>query len=268
MAKLKDFQILIPMTGYGSRFVEKGYSRLKPFIEVHGRPIIEWVVRMFPGDQDNITFICRESHLEELPYFRQELDRVAPNASIFSIKDWKKKGPVVDVLKAAEAISLNKPIIISYCDFFMHWDYEQYKHEVLQRDCDGSMPCYTGFHPHLLPEQNLYGACNVDAQDYLIEIKEKYSWNKDKTLDINSPGVFYFKNSSILTKYCQQMVNANDHINNEYYMSLPFNFLVQDGLKVWCPSNVQSFCQWGTPEDLDDYLYWSKKIHKFEGIKK
>ena len=36
MGLTEDMQILIPMTGNGSRFVNKGYSRLKPFIEVHG----------------------------------------------------------------------------------------------------------------------------------------------------------------------------------------------------------------------------------------
>ena len=60
MGLTEDMQILIPMTGNGSRFVNKGYSRLKPFIEVHGRPIIEWVVKMFKGDEHLINFICRE----------------------------------------------------------------------------------------------------------------------------------------------------------------------------------------------------------------
>jgi NDP-sugar pyrophosphorylase family protein len=263
MEKVKDFQILIPMTGYGSRFAEQGYSKLKPFIEVHGRPIIEWVVKMFPGDESNITFICREEHLNELTYFRKDIERIAPNASIFSIHDWEKRGPVMDILKAKDIIEPDRPIIISYCDFYMHWDYIQFKKEVISRNCDGSMPCYSGFHPHLIPEKNLYGSCKVDEQDNLIEIREKYSWNKDKSLDINSPGVFFFKNSTILTKYCQQLVDENININNEYYMSLPFNFLVQDDLKVWCPSNVHSFCQWGTPEDLEDYLYWINKIDQF-----
>ena len=268
MEKLKDFQILIPMTGYGSRFAEQGYSKLKPFIEVHGRPIIEWVVKMFPGDERNITFICREEHLNELAYFRKDIESIAPNASIFSIHDWEKRGPVMDILKAKEIIEPDRPIIISYCDFYMHWDYIQFKKEVISRNCDGSMPCYSGFHPHLIPEKNLYGSCKVDEQDNLIEIKEKYSWNKNKKLDINSPGVFFFKNSTILTKYCQQLVDENININNEYYMSLPFNFLVQDDLKVWCPSNVHSFCQWGTPEDLEDYLYWINKINQFQVTQK
>ena len=69
MGLKEEMQILIPMTGYGSRFIEKGYKPLKPFIEVHGRPIIEWVVKMFEGDEHLIKFICRESHLDKFNYF-------------------------------------------------------------------------------------------------------------------------------------------------------------------------------------------------------
>ncbi len=263
MDRVKDFQIIIPMTGYGSRFVERGYTKLKPFIEVHGKPIIEWVVKMFPGDEENITFICRDEHLQELDYMQAELNRIAPQASIFPITNWEKKGPVVDVLKATSVISETNPIIISYCDYYMHWDYQLFKSQVLKNNCDGSLPCYSGFHPHLIPFQNLYASCNVDKNNNLIEIREKYSWNEDKTKDIHSPGVFYFKQKSILTKHCNQLVNNNNHINNEYYMSLPFNYLVKDGLKVWCPENVKSFCQWGTPDDLEDYMYWIEKVSNY-----
>ena len=61
------------------------------------------------------------------------------------------------------------------------------------------------------------------------------------------------------------MMEANDHINGEYYASLPFNYMVDDGLKVWCPINVPFFCQWGTPEDLNESLFW---INLVEGLKK
>ena len=264
MGLTEDMQILIPMTGNGSRFVNKGYSRLKPFIEVHGRPIIEWVVKMFKGDEHLINFICRESHLNEFDYLESELIRIAPEGRIISIKDWEKKGPVMDTLKAVSLLNLNGPILISYCDYYMHWNYKKFKSDLKDLDCDGSIPCYSGFHPHLLPKQNLYGSCKVDKEEYLIQIKEKHAWNEDKTKDFNSPGVFYFKDASMLKKYCKELIQSNEHINEEFYMSLPFNYLVRDGLKVWCPSNIDYFCQWGTPEDLEDYLFWINAIGKIK----
>ena len=74
-------QIIIPMTGYGSRFRSKGYTGLKPFIKVHRKPMIEWVVNMFPGDKDNIIFICQEKHLAEYDYMKPKLYRIAPKLS-------------------------------------------------------------------------------------------------------------------------------------------------------------------------------------------
>ena len=49
--------VIIPMTGYGSRFVAAGYKELKPFIPVMGIPIVEWIVtRMYPTDV-NFIFV-------------------------------------------------------------------------------------------------------------------------------------------------------------------------------------------------------------------
>ena len=257
-------QIIIPMTGYGSRFKEAGYKKLKPFIKVHDKPIIEWVVKMFPNDDDNITFICQKEHLESLHYIQPELNRIAPNARIFAIKDWQKKGPIYDVLRASEIINDKLPTIISYCDYYMHWDYQSFKKEVIDRNSDGSIPCYSGFHPHLIPIKNLYASCKVDNNEDLIEIKEKFSCEEDKTKARHSPGVYYFKTGEILKKYCKQMIEADDNINGEYYASLPFNYLVKDNLRVWCPNNVTHFCQWGTPNDLEEYLFWIETIKNFK----
>jgi len=249
-------QIIIPLTGNGSRFKAAGYEKLKPFIEVHGKPIIEWVVKMFKGDEDNIIFICRKEHLENLDYVESTLKRIAPNAKIFTIENWVKKGPVHDVLEASSIIDDNEPAIISYCDYYMHWDYTKYKKDLLENKADGSIPCYSGFHPHLVPDENLYASCKVDENDNLIEIREKFSWHEDKTKTYHSPGAYYFKTGAILKKYCNELLNSNDSINGEYYASLVYNFLVKDNLKVWCPINVDYFCQWGTPKDLEQYLYW------------
>lgn len=253
-------QIIIPMTGNGSRFKAAGYTRLKPFIEVHGQPIIEWIVRMFPGDQDKITFICRKEHLDKYDYVRDVLTHVAPSANIVAINNWKKKGPVFDVLRAQHCIHLDRPVLVSYCDFYMHWDYRSFKKQVLRRDCDGAVPCYSGFHPHLIPDENLYASCKADNDFNLVEIREKFSWTKDKTCSNHSPGVYYFKSGAILMKYYQKLIDRDLNIGGEYYSSLPYNLMLEDGLQVWCPNIVSKFCQWGTPYDFEEYLFWMKSI--------
>jgi 4-diphosphocytidyl-2C-methyl-D-erythritol kinase len=51
-----NVQIIIPMSGLGQRFIDAGYSDPKPLIQVDGKPIIEHVVNLFPGET-NVTFI-------------------------------------------------------------------------------------------------------------------------------------------------------------------------------------------------------------------
>lgn len=263
-----SMQILIPMTGHGSRFVAEGYRRLKPFIKIHNTPMVEWVIKMFPGDHKNITFICREEHLRKNKYISKELKRIAPESNIFSVKNWKKRGPVSDVLRASEIIQDDKPVLVSYCDFFADWEYKKFLNYIKTHDPDGAIPCYTGFHPHLIYANNIYATCEVNSKNRLIKIREKFQLNDDKFMDLQSPGLYYFKSGILLKKYCKKLMKKkNTSINGEYYMSLPFNEMVSDNCKIMCPPLVKHFCQWGTPRDLEEYNFWMSCIEKLNSQK-
>ena len=257
-------QIIIPLTGYGSRFVASGYKDLKPFIKVLDIPILQWIVqKMFPQEQ-NIILVCRQEHLDNIPNMQEMLKKISPTSKIFSIENWEKKGPVFDVLKASSIINDNEPAIINYCDFYSSWDWIKVKQQLIQRACDGAIPCYTWFHPHLLIKNNVYASCKVDDDENLIEIKEKFSFEKDKQKALHSAGSYYFKNGKTLKKYCQHLVDNKIELNGEYYASLPYNQMVKDNLKVWVPTNIEYFCQWGTPKDLEESLFWINTVKNFK----
>lgn len=257
-------QIIIPMTGYGSRFVAAGYKDLKPFIKIQGKSILQWIIEgMYPGEE-NIIFICRKSHLDSIEGMEDRLYDIAPTAIIYPINDWIKKGPVYDVLRAPEIIKDDQPAMINYCDFYMSWDWASFKRKLEERNPDGCVPCYTGFHPHLMVPENFYASCMTDEEDNLIEIREKYSFEKDKTKAKHSPGSYYFKSGALLKKYCQTLVDSGQELNGEYYASMPYNFMVKDGLKVWVPTDIDYFCQWGTPEDMKESVYWINLMRDME----
>ena len=46
--------IIIPMSGSGARFLQAGYQDPKPLIVIDGKPVIEHVCDLFPGN-DKIT---------------------------------------------------------------------------------------------------------------------------------------------------------------------------------------------------------------------
>ena len=52
-----SYQVVIPMTGVGQRFVDAGYKSLKPLIEVGGKSIVEHVLDMFTGAEKIICII-------------------------------------------------------------------------------------------------------------------------------------------------------------------------------------------------------------------
>lgn len=166
------------MSGLGKRFADAGYTDIKPLIKVHGKPIIEWVVSMFPGDNDFI-FICRNEHLEKTE-LKSVLNRIAPEGKIIGI-DGHKYGPVYAVSKVFDLINDEEEVIVNYCDFYQKWDFLDFVFTVNKLKVDGAIPCYTGFHPHLLHPQNLYASCKVDESKFLLEIREKFSFEIDKT---------------------------------------------------------------------------------------
>ena len=57
-------------------------------------------------------------------------------------------------------------------------------------------------------------------------------------------------------------MDSKETIKGEYYASMPYNFMVRDGKKVWIPTDIDYFCQWGTPEDMADSVYWLNVMKK------
>ena len=256
-------QLIIPMTGQGSRFIAAGYERLKPFILIHDKPLLWWVLKMFPSIEKNkIILILRKDHFENLSYIEPILKEIAPKAKVFLIDQYDKRGPVPNILKAAPVIDDQLPTFVSYCDYYMQWNFEAYCTTLASLNPDGAIPCYSGFHPHLIPKSNLYASCKTDMNEYLMEIKEKFSFTEDKSLSLHSPGTYYFKTGALLKAYYQKAIRRDLSINGEFYCSLPYNLMVEDQLKVYASNNVLRFCQWGTPQDLQDYLFWIKLLKR------
>lgn len=252
-------QLIIPMSGLGKRFVDAGYKDPKPLIEVDGFPIIKHVVDLFPGLED-ITFICNDKHLRETN-MQEILLSLFPNCKICQVSVDSRKGPVDAVLQIGQYIKDDREVIVSYCDYGTQWNFNNFLKEIKSKNLDGCIPCYTGFHPHMLGNDN-YAFCKEENK-ILIEIKEKEPFTDNKMREYSSNGTYYFKSGSILKRYFQELVDLGININGEYYVSLVYNLLVRDGLKVGI-FEIEKMLQWGTPYDLEIYKGWSNYFSKKE----
>ena len=240
------------MSGIGNRFVKAGYSTPKPLIKVDGKPIIEHVCNLFPGE-DKFTFICNSKHLNETN-MTEVLKNIKPNSNIIEIPN-HKKGPVYAVSLIEEFIDDEEEVIVNYCDFGTYWNYQDFLSHTRNRGADGAIPSYKGFHPHMLGSTNY--AFMRDNKQWMLEIKEKEPFTNNRMQEFASNGTYYFKKGLYVKKYFEELMRRDINLNGEYYVSLVYNLLVQDDLKVSI-YEIQHMLQWGTPQDLEEYNTWSK----------
>ena len=246
-------QIVIPMSGFGERFRRDGYSVPKPLIEVDGKPIIQHVIEMFPGEEKFI-FICNKNHLQDSRYKMKEiLSDICPSGTIVAIPE-HKLGPVYAVLQAIEVVDLGEPTIVNYCDFTCYWDYQHFKKFVGNKNCDGAIPSYRDFHPHTLWNNNY---AYIKEEDLcVLDIQEKKPFTSNPLQEFASSGTYYFKSGQMMKKYFQRTIDEKLLVGNEYYVSMPYKPMIDDGLNVLV-YELNYFMQWGTPQDLGEYNYWS-----------
>ncbi len=255
-------KIVIPMTGKGQRFIDAGYKTIKPLIEVDSKPIIEHVVNLFPGESDFI-FICNSQHLKETN-LKDVLKRIAPNCKIVEIPP-HKLGPVYAVYQIKDLIDDEEEVIVNYCDFGTYWDYKDFLKHTRERNADGAIPAYKGFHPHMLGKINY--AFMRDDKQWMLEIREKQPFTSNRMNEFASNGTYYFKKGSYIKKYFKLLMDKNINLKGEYYVSMVYNLLVQDGLKVSI-YEIQHMLQWGTPGELEEYKFWSDYFKLLSDYKK
>lgn len=239
--------IIIPATGIGKRFKEAGYKELKPFIKVNeNNCILDFVVSCFDKTKDKFYFIARK---EEQDKFIDFIISRELNASVI-IYDGLKLGPAGTLIGVKDFFNeiLDEPVIVSYCDFGQEWDYQHFLNFVKNNnEAQGIIPCYTGYHPHLKPIENVYAVCKVyDRSNVVYKVMEKYH-SKDKLNEFHSSGIYYFKSLRIALEAIEKQIAAADMLNGEYYLSLTNNYLQ----KILCYPFIQKFYQFGSPKDFE-----------------
>lgn len=255
---MSGMQIVIPMSGFGERFRRAGYTVPKPLIPVDGKPIIAHVIDMFPGETD-FLFICNREHLDEPAYEMAEILKThCPTGRILAI-DPHREGPVGAVRKARDLIDPDRPMYVNYCDFTCYWQWDDFKRFVAETQCEGAVPAYRDFHPHSLHENNY--AFIREEGGWLTDIQEKQPWTDNRMSEYASSGGYYFASGALGLDLFDRMIADEMTVGGEYYVSLAYKLLAQRGAKIGI-YELQHFMQWGTPQDLAEYLGWSSVFRR------
>ena len=253
-SKLKrKVQVIIPMAGKSQRFFDAGYKKPKGLIEFFDLPMIAHILKVFKDFDDILVIISEEDDLKfDLV---NVIKRYHSSVKISKIGQ-HSFGPSYSVLESLPFISLTKKIIVHYCDFSGVWDPEETVN--LLDECDGVLLSFVGFHPvRVHGTKFAYGRVNHNNQ--LLEIKEKGSFTHKPEDEKASSGVYGFSSGELMIQAIKKQVELNLQINGEFYTSLTLEVLLRDSHKI-LTQNMQWFYGWGTPEDLELYVFYLRLL--------
>jgi len=244
--------VIITLAGHSRRFTEAGYQTPKFLIEIDGRPMIEHVVEMYSVSNDTFYFVLNNVQNDTYPELADRLVEIVKWGKVVVIKE-HELGPVHTAMSVAEMIEDDEPVIISYCDMFVEWNYTSFKNEIISYDA--AIPCFIGFQPASYGVTK-YAYVRVDEQMEMLELREKECFTDNRVNEYASAGIYYFKSWKLFMDTAKILMDIGFGGLKEGYVSLLTNILVNQGCKIKI-TRIDKFICWGTPEDVSHYHFWS-----------
>lgn len=230
--------ILIPMAGAGSRFMDAGYTFPKPLVEVEGQPMIQKVVENLNIDA-NYIFIVQEEHF--LKYnLESVLNLIAPGCKIIRTEG-VTEGAACTAILAKEFIDTNDPLLIANSDQIVEWNSSEFMYSMQSQNLDGGLAVFNSTHPK-------WSFAKINDEGLVVEVAEKKPIS-----DIATVGIYFWRKGNDFVSATEQMIAKNLRVNNEFYICPTYNQAISRGQKIGIKF-VNKMWGVGTPEDLQTYL--------------
>lgn len=244
--KWKDdkLNVLIPMAGAGSRFIQAGYTFPKPLIQVIDKPMIQVVVENLRLEA-NFIFVVQKSHREQYNLDTM-LNLISPNCKIVEV-DGITSGAACTALAAKKYINDDAPLFFANSDQYVDWDPIEFMYKMQETQADGGIVTFKATHPK-------WSFAKANALGVITKVAEKNPISDDATV-----GYYYWKHGCDFVKYAEQMIDKNVRVNNEFYVCPVYNEAIEDS-KIIRKYEAKSMWGLGTPEDLQYYIKEYKSV--------
>jgi NDP-sugar pyrophosphorylase family protein len=240
---------IILLSGHSQRFLNEGFT-VKPLIKINNKMIIEYVVDSIKEDEnnnfENYIFVVKKSDVDNYN-IKDILLKKFNKCSVVAIDD-HRNGPVFSVLQILNLINDEEEVLISYCDLYIKWEISKFINFVRNNESDGSLVSHTNFHPHRI--NNKYFAYLKIKDENVLQIKEKSYFTDDPDSEFASGGIYFFKKGFYIKKYFQELIDSKERVNNEFYVTLVYNKMINDKLKITHFDSENYVCL-GTPMDVN-----------------
>jgi dTDP-glucose pyrophosphorylase len=211
--------IVIPMAGRGSRFAEAGYLDPKPLIPIHGKPMIQWVIRnLSPKTEHRFIFIAQGEHLERYQ-LREKLNAWAPGSIVIAL-DEVTDGAARTVLMAKNHIDTDEPLVIANSDQWIEADINDFLGGMLEGVVDGTIMTMTANDPK-------WSFVAVDESGFAERVVEK-----EVISNLATVGIYGFTRGSDFVAAAESMIRDNFKVNNEFYVAPAYNWMISQKDKI------------------------------------
>lgn len=238
--------IIIPIGGIGQRFIDEGFTKPKPLINVLGEPMIKKVIQSLSITPYDTLHIVYNKTLDSYN-FPDLLKHYFPSLDIkFYPIDRLTRGAAETVMLCLENLdeaTLKEPFLIADGD-------TMYSDPILSafEDKKSNMIFYT-FNTDSNP---IYSYIRLDKKERVIEIAEKV-----KISDYANTGAYGFKSGKKLKKYITQLLESET--SKELYISQVYDLMLKNKEEI-LSHKVEGFHCVGTPLQLKVY----SNIHKHD----
>lgn len=250
--RLQLVTFVVPMAGAGSRFAKAGYQNPKPLIPVHGRPMIDLVIRNLTPKryQSRFVFIVQKEQITKYGV-DEKLRAWCPGCEVVSV-DGLTEGAACTVLLAKQHIT-EDPLVIANCDQYVDCAIDDFLDSWFGGEYDGMIMTMTADDPK-------WSFVGFDAAGRVDRVVEKEVISNEATV-----GIYGFTRGLDFVRAAEDMIAANERVKNEFYVAPAYNRLIKEGanLGIWnIGSERNGMYGLGIPADLEYFLSlpWTKKL--------
>jgi NDP-sugar pyrophosphorylase family protein len=235
--------IVIPMAGAGSRFLNAGYEQPKPLIRVGSKTMIELVIdNLRPNIPHKFIFICQSQHLSDFP-LSEILKQKSPACEIVETAGLTE-GAACTVLLAKNFICNTEKLMIANCDQYVDVDINHYLSEASRPQIDGMVMTMEA-------KEEKWSYVQKNNHNYVTRIAEKLVISDEATV-----GIYNFRHGGDFVSAASRMIAMNQRVNGEFYVAPVYNIMIEQGARIQ-PYHVGTLGVGmhglGTPEDLNAF---------------
>ena len=204
------------MAGRGSRFADAGYKLPKPLIEIHGQPMIRFVINnLRPNQPYRFIFLCLYEHITKYGVDIL-LKSWEPTCEIVTVNS-VTEGAACTVLLAKKFIENDDNLMIANSDQWVNVDIDKYLQMIDTKRLDGLIMTMKASDPK-------WSFIRINENHIVNEVVEKKVISNEATV-----GIYNFKRGSDFVKASEHMIKKNLRTNGEFCVAPAYNELIASG---------------------------------------